>query len=715
MFDDDSPDNVVSLPRIGSPPPPPVPPPPTLDGDQDHPAADGGAVRISAFDAPAVPHAPPPPDAVPAALRSDGLSEPQAPGDAGPPRTGALSLAAILAIALAAFEGLQTWIQESGPRRAEAAAHQRELELLAAKATADATRHHAEADREHARGRRVPSSHDYGRSALGRGSAGAGRGASGIGPGRGGTGRTGPHSGSTQHRSGTGPGGRPSPGTGRSDGRAGAGPDSRRNGPGSRRNGPGAHRNGPGSDRNGSLQDRKGSGNSRKDGGSRRKDGSGSSGGNSARRSAGSGNGRGSAGMDGSGRRSARRAVADWWSKGKKRPDGPGPDKGVKTSVGKGSRGGSGAADTKAALRNAVKASKPGPTFWEKVGDRIEDRWRKRRSGTGAPTTGAGGKDGGAKGRSTSNDGWRPSGDRVGFREAVFDAVNDRWKKRRERWTTDDGPRPRPNRSSSRKRGSSGRTANPGPSSGPSASGPGAPGPGGPGAHSGYGQARSSPFDADTDTSVTITVEQVDPPGTHAKRWEPTAIGPAPKALPAQSQPALPRAPQRPAGPRPGTTRRKDPIPMPARPARTAAAPAPVTASVPAPGGMAAQHATDITLDDALKALTLLTTAGMETYDDCAQLARQARRLLNELETMAADLATTHNVSGKRTTRALSVLMESVGELILYAERMARAALAAAETAEAEETAMARDYRPTQDATVDAGLAAPSARIHNEN
>ncbi|AXI91243.1 hypothetical protein SAM9427_36340 (plasmid) [Streptomyces sp. ETH9427] len=287
--------------------------------------------------------------------------------------------------------------------------------------------------------------------------------------------------------------------------------------------------------------------------------------------------------------------------------------------------------------------------------------------------------------------------------------MNDRWKKRRERWSADGGPRPKPN--PSRGRGKSDRTAGPGPSSGPGTTGPDD----GPGARPGYGQARSSPFDADTEPRVTITVEQVDPPGAHAKRWEPTAIGPAPKELPAQSQPALPRAPQRPAGPRPGTTRRKDPIPMPARPARTAAAPAPVTASVPAPGGMAAQHATDITLDDALKALTLLTTAGMETYDDCAQLARQARRLLNELETMAADLATTHNVSGKRTTRALSVLMESVGELILYAERMARAALAAAETAEAEETAMARDYRPTQDATVDAGLAAPSARIHNEN
>jgi hypothetical protein len=130
---------------------------------------------------------------------------------------------------------------------------------------------------------------------------------------------------------------------------------------------------------------------------------------------------------------------------------------------------------------------------------------------------------------------------------------------------------------------------------------------------------------------------------------------------------------------------------------------------------MAAQHATDITLDDALKALTLLTTAGMETYDDCAELARQARRLLGELELMAADLASTHNVRGTRTTRALAALMETVGELALHAERMARAALDAAETAEAEETAMARDYRPTQTAAIDAGLPAPSARIHNEN
>jgi hypothetical protein len=638
---------------------------------------------------------------VPAALRSDGLDEQQAPGDAGPPRAGALSLAAILAIALAAFEGLQTWIQESGPRRAEAAAHQRELELLAAKATADAVRHRAEADREHARARRVPSSHEYGRSALGRG---AGRGSGGIGPGRGGTGRTGPQSGSAQHRSGTGSGSN--------------GGHSPRNSSGPIRNGSLRDRNGPGSNRNGSLRDRNSGGGSRSEGGSRRKDGPGSSGGAGTRGPAGPGSGRGSADADGSGRRSARQAVADWWGKSKKKSDGTGPHKGPKGSGGKSAPS---AADTKAALRKAVKDSKPGPTFWDKAGDRLEDRWRKRQPGapTSAGKSTGTGTDGKGTPKSRGNDGWTPPGDRTGFREAVFDAVKDRWKKRRERWTADGGPRPKPKPSASRERRSSNRTTSqPGPSTGPDPGtpGPGAPGPDGSGAPpGGYGQARSSPFDADTEPRVTITVEQMDPPGAHAKRWEPDAIGPAPKPLPAQSQPALPRAPQRPAGQRPGTTRRKDPIPMPARPARTATAPAPVTASVPAPGGMAAQHATDITLDDALKALTLLTTAGMETYDDCAELARQARRLLGELELMAADLASTHNVRGTRTTRALAALMETVGELALHAERMARAALDAAETAEAEETAMARDYRPTQTAVIDAGLPAPSARIHNEN
>ena len=57
MSDDETPDNVVQLPRIGSPPPPPVPLPPDLDGTGPTPDDGGGPVRISSFDAPSVPGA----------------------------------------------------------------------------------------------------------------------------------------------------------------------------------------------------------------------------------------------------------------------------------------------------------------------------------------------------------------------------------------------------------------------------------------------------------------------------------------------------------------------------------------------------------------------------------------------------------------------------------------------------------------------------------
>ncbi|MFI1004930.1 hypothetical protein ACH4RD_34195 [Streptomyces galbus] len=377
-------------------------------------------------------------------------------------------------------------------------------------------------------------------------------------------------------------------------------------------------------------------------------------------------------------------------------------------------------------MRTAAKKTKAGPTFWEAAGDKPGSRWKPdtRRKDSA--------KDSGKGDSKTSRNAnaWTAPGDRrTTFKEAVADAFADRWKRRRDRWDATGGPRrtapeaaARPDDASSpgpaTEGGKGRRRRAPRPGAGDAAAPPGSGGPrtDGPGQRTGAAGPRNSPFDADPPgPAVIYTVEQVDPPGAHAKRWEPTAIGPRKQALPKQSAPALPRAPQRAAGQRPGTTRRKEPIPMPPVPARTASVPAAVTASVPAPGGMAAHHATDITLDDVLKALTLLTTEGMETHDDCANLARNGELLLRELESMAADLAADHNVTGPRTLSALSTLMESVAQMVAQAKRMARAALSAAELSEAEETAMARDYRPTQDATVDAGLVAPSARIHNEN
>ncbi|MFF3516565.1 hypothetical protein [Streptomyces sp. NPDC002573] len=670
MSDDDTPDNVRRLPRIGSPPPPPVPPRPDLDGAGGDAEPGGGHVRISAFDAPDVPRAPRASGAVPATLRSEPLNGQTPSPDAGPPRAGALSLAAILAIALAAFEGLHSWIQESGPRRAEAARHQRELELLAAKAGADAHRMGAEADAQRARSqRRIPSSHEYGRGALGRGSGGQGRLGGGHVPGGPRRDGTGPYSGSGSG-SGRG-GGRSGPG-GTFGGRSGNGQNSGSTSRGGWGSGAGS-RGGSGGGSRGGL----GGGNTRAGTGGADGRNNGSTGG---------------AGGPG-GRRSPRQAVSDWLH-GRKR-------------TGKGI--GSGSADTAARIRDTVRKQKTGPTFWDQVGSRAKDRWKKRQGDDsgGSATGGKGGKSGNVNGKPDTNAGdWTPPGDgeRIKLKDAAYSAFRARWEKRREGWKARGGPRrtppPRePKAPGSSRRAGSGRKRKPKNPSG--SAGPGA----GP---------RSSAFDADDDSGVTITYEQMDPPGAHAKRWEPDAITTGRQQLPRQATPVLPRAPQRPGGQRPGTTRRKDPIPMPAASPRPGA-PAPVTATVPASGGMSARHATDIRLDDVLKALTVLTTAGMETHDECAELARHARRLLGELETMAHDLAENHNVNGAKTMRAVAALMESVGTLIVQAERMAKACLTAAELSEAEEQAMARDHRPMQAAYIDAGVAAPSARIHNEN
>jgi hypothetical protein len=707
VSDDDSPDNVLQMPRIGSPPPPPVPPPPVLGDDAGTPDPQPDTVRISAFDAPAVPHAPQAPGSVPAALRSDGLDDTQQVSAVPPPRSSVLSVAAVLAIALAAFEGLQSWIQESGPRRAEAAKHQRELELLAAKAGADAARLGAEADKEHARSRRVPSSHDYGRSALGRGSGGSGRGG-GIGPGRSGTGRTGPSSGLAQGR-GTGSGSRGSGGPGRSGtGRNGSGPTG--SGTGSGRNGASGNRNGGSPDRNGSPRGRNGASGGGRSGGFGSSGSSEGSGGIGTRGAGGPGSASG-----GSGRRSPRQALTDWWGKGKKSPDGSGgpnasgAGKGTKAPGGTGTKAAGGGTGSKAAGRGPVRG---GPTFWDDLKNRVggAGRVKPRRAMDGTPPNKGSGRPptvGAAPGSSGTD------GDRVHLKDAAWEAVNARWKKRRSRWTADDGSRRHRRKTDGERQAKEHRRKSAAgerkPTEDGRATGDNEAG------QRWYDQPRSSPFDQAPQSPVVITVEQVDPPGAHAKRWEPTAIGPRQQALPKQSAPALPRAPQRPAGQRPGTSRRKEPIPMPPVPARTAGVPAPVTASVPAPGGMSAHHATDITLNDVLKALTLLTTEGMETHDDCAELARKGKQLLSKLESMAEDLAVHHNVTGARTLSAVSALMESVGQMVVQAKRMARAALAAAELSEAEETAMARDYRPTQAATADAGLVAPSARIHNEN
>ncbi|RSS33165.1 hypothetical protein [Streptomyces sp. WAC05858] len=137
--------------------------------------------------------------------------------------------------------------------------------------------------------------------------------------------------------------------------------------------------------------------------------------------------------------------------------------------------------------------------------------------------------------------------------------------------------------------------------------------------------------------------------------------------------------------------------------------------AAPRPGGMAAQHATEITAGDVCKALEMLTTAGMETHDDCDALAKQARKLLSALEAVAHDLSGNHNVGSKKLMEDAAELQNQVANLVRQVVRMAKACLEAAELSEAEETAMKRDHQPVTDATADAGLRTPSSRLHNEN
>lgn len=718
MSDDETPDNVVQLPRIGSPPAPPVPLPPDLDGTGPAPDDGGGPVRISSFDAPSVPVAPQPTGTVPAALRADGLDPPQPTPDAGPPHAGTLTLAAVLAIALAAFEGVQTWIKESGPRRLEAAKHQREMELLAAKAGADADRLGAQTGAQRSRSQRVPSSHEYGRGALGRGTGSPGRSGGGTGPGgprRNGTGQnTGHRSGGTGTGSGSGRGpGSLRPGSG---GGAGRGPGSPRGtggggsggSPGRGTKGGGQQRNpghrGPGGSGGGTRgPGDRGGGTTPGSGGTRTNPGPKS--GPRSKNGAGTGTGTGSGG-----RRTPRQVISDALH-GKRRDQTRNGSR--RTDPQSGTR----PASTQARIADCIQrqARQAQPTRWEALGSRIRDRWKRRREADTA--AGANRPD-----WTPPQDGGRRDAaggqDRVTLGQAVADAFWDRWEKRREHWKTSGGPRrpPPPRKPKKPKKSKEPQSGTAGTSPGPAGPGPASgTSPGGASGEGAWGGPRSSPFDASgsDEPEVTITVVQDGPARSNAKRWEPEEIAPARRELPRQGAPALPRAPQRPAGSRPGTTYRRDPIAMPASKSRSGVAPVSVT--LPASGVMSGEHATELNLNQALNLLERLTTSGMETHDECVQLARQGRRLLGEIEAMAHDLAGRHNVTGSKTSKAIAALAETVGELVLEAERMAKACLTASELAEAEETAMGRDHRPMQIAYHDSGVAAPSARIHNEN
>ncbi|MFD8958596.1 hypothetical protein ACFV0W_16980, partial [Streptomyces anulatus] len=135
-------------------------------------------------------------------------------------------------------------------------------------------------------------------------------------------------------------------------------------------------------------------------------------------------------------------------------------------------------------------------------------------------------------------------------------------------------------------------------------------------------------------------------------------------------------------------------------------------------GGIAdmdAQHQTEVTLDDSLDVLEELTSQSFKAHETCNKLSAKARQIRYELEDLAADLRSTHNVIGRLTGAAMAKLAESMEVLARKADEMSTKSLTAAELSESAENAMFGAYRPLQQATEDTGLAVPAARVHNQN
>ncbi|QBJ94438.1 hypothetical protein D0Z67_29150 (plasmid) [Streptomyces seoulensis] len=237
-------------------------------------------------------------------------------------------------------------------------------------------------------------------------------------------------------------------------------------------------------------------------------------------------------------------------------------------------------------------------------------------------------------------------------------------------------------------------------------------GPTGTSGTSGTSGSRRSPFEnaAHTEgTTWTVVSEHV--PGSSRRQQTAAAVTTGITALPAAPTPHTPR---------PGTSRPQEPSPMP--PSTTGPDPRIVkarhqaarTASQAVAHGMDAQHATEITLDDACDGLDQLTTDAFATHDESQRLATKARSLRDTCLTFADYLAVNHNLIGPLFTAALARFAESMDLVARMADEMETSSLEAAEKTETASNEMNDAYRPYNTATADAGLTTPSAPIHNE-
>ncbi|MFJ8896753.1 hypothetical protein ACIRCZ_19380 [Leifsonia sp. NPDC102414] len=211
-------------------------------------------------------------------------------------------------------------------------------------------------------------------------------------------------------------------------------------------------------------------------------------------------------------------------------------------------------------------------------------------------------------------------------------------------------------------------------------------------------EERRSAYDSMRDTDPqqqegVWTAEQVFPPGYQASAREPLTTG-------ARSLPAGTGGP---------TTTTKE-APVGNSPAVKTGA---VTTAMD--GGMNPEHATEVTLDDVTEFLDEVVSEAFAAHDECLLLAAKAKELMYALDEVAARLAAKHNILGTLTAWAMRKLAESMEVLSRKAEEMSVKSLHAAETCETAKTELDDAYRPLTQATADAGLRTPAARVHNEN
>lgn len=622
------------------------------------------------------------------------------------PRLGALSLAAVLAVAVAALNGshtvLSTWWEnrqartaENAPLREARLKHQAAMQAIGDKAAQQRAKSAG----------KVPSSTEFGRKTLGNRSGGSGGSAGG---------RSGGSAGGTKKNNG--------------------GPSGRSNGASSSRTGPGSKNRGK---NNSSLFG----------GGSQKKNNPGSSGGTKKPRSTDgpkpkNGPHRGSQG-------GSKNLLAKHRNKNK---PGPGAGAGGTSKKNHGpSRTGLGTAlkkDTqKAAAQRWKKRQKNGGTTPALWGSDHNNAKKQKNNPKNTPKNlkkgpGAGGNSNGTKNtpnlkKQKAGKTQGAGGTRRNLSQALWHdwkkAAARRWKKRQQQSAPGAGT-PKVNLNKPKRAGTAGagqtrqqqrrqrnrqwwakarayaqKKATPDASAAGAEQAAGNPGPGAGAYVPPHGQQRRSPYanaGATAGTTYTVTSDHV--PGSKAKRWEPDAITPG---APIKSFP------------RPGTSRPKEPIAMPPVPAHR---PDPRITKAKKQAGRAGQavaqqarhmdarHATEITLDDALNEYSDFASDAFKTHDQCTKLAHRALKLRDTLAVFAEELAVEHNLIGALFTGAMARMSESMDLVARMAEEMQVSSIEAAEMAESADNDLNDAYRPYNTATADANLAAPSAPIHNQ-